>query len=97
MSRNTTTAADRRSRQQAAEGAMDAPGDAKGGRPLQARVSADVARKFDAVARARGMKDSDLVRYAIDLMLKEAAKDLDRLQESMMRDFEEARRLLEGD
>ena len=94
MPRNTTTtAADRRSSK---GGAAEQPDNDpnKGGRPLQARVSADVARKFDAVARARGMKDSDLVRYAIDLMLKEAASDLDKLQETMMRDFEEARRLL---
>lgn len=95
MPRNTTTATDRRSSKgEAAEQPEDAPPDPKGGRPLQARVSADVARKFDAVARARGMKDSDLVRYAIELMLKEAANDLDKLQETMMRDFEEARRLL---
>lgn len=95
MPRNTATAADRRSSQDAAaEQASDTTADAKGGRPLQARVSAEVARKFDAVARARGMKDSDLVRYAIELMLKEAANDLDKLQETMMRDFEEARRLL---
>lgn len=94
MPRNTTTATDRRTSKVDAAEQPDVVTDPKGGRPLQARVSSDVARKFDAVARARGMKDSDLVRYAIDLMLKEAASDLDKLQETMMRDFEEARRLL---
>lgn len=94
MPRNTTTATERRTSKVDAPEQSDEVTDPKGGRPVQARLTADVARKFDAVARARGMKDSDLVRYAISLMLKEAASDLDKLQETMMRDFEEARRLL---
>lgn len=61
------------------------------GKTVQARVDGDTARKFSAIARARNMTDSQLVRYAIDLMIREAAKDLDKLQEALRRDFEDAK------
>lgn len=54
---------------------------------LQTRVSPDVARKFAAVAKARNMTDSQLLRYAIKLMLREATADLDRLQAELLRDI----------
>jgi hypothetical protein len=54
---------------------------------LQTRVSPGVARKFAKVAKARNMTDSQLLRYAIDLMLREAPADLDKLQAELLRDI----------
>lgn len=61
---------------------------------LQTRVSPAVARKFAKVAKARNMTDSQLLRYAINLMLREAPADLDRLQQELLRDILDAKESL---
>jgi antitoxin component of RelBE/YafQ-DinJ toxin-antitoxin module len=85
---------------QTTDGAMTMTGDSgvksspRGGRAVQARIDADTARKFDAVARARNMTDSQLLRYSIDLMLKEAAQSLDKLQEDLLMNIANAKKAL---
>lgn len=61
---------------------------------LQTRVSPGVARKFAKVAKARNMTDSQLLRYAIDLMLREAPATLDKLQAELLRDILDAKETL---
>jgi len=66
------------------------------GKTLQARVDATTARKFDAVARLRGMTDSQLVRHSIEIMLQHEAARLDEYYDERMRLIQEAREALAG-
>lgn len=61
---------------------------------LQARVDHDTAERFAVVAQARGMTDSQLLREAIDNVLRAASAGADDLQEALRRQYEDARKAL---
>lgn len=66
------------------------------GKPLQARVDAVTAKKFEAVRRALNMTDSQLLRRAIDIMLKQELEALDQREAEMLQSIKEIREILES-
>lgn len=54
---------------------------------LQARVSPETAHRFSTIAKARGMTTSQLVRTAIDRVMKDAENDMDSLRERLRRQY----------
>ena len=53
---------------------------AQKGKTLQLRVNADYARRFAAVAKARGLTESGLLKVGADKVLAEAEGDIDALK-----------------
>jgi hypothetical protein len=64
---------------------------------LQARVDEDFAKRFSAIALARGMKDSDLVRESLEATVRSADESIDDLRAALQREYEAAQRALDGD
>ncbi len=62
------------------------------GKTLQLRVSADYARRFAAVAKARGLTESGLLKVGADHVLAEAEGDIDALKAQVREQFEAAKR-----
>lgn len=54
---------------------------------LQVRVPTDTAQRFTTIAKARGMTTSQLVRTAIDQVMREADRELDSLRERLHRQY----------
>ncbi|TQR82271.1 ribbon-helix-helix protein, CopG family [Mycobacterium hodleri] len=61
---------------------------------LQARVSPEFAKKFNAIAKARGKSTSELVREAVEKMADEADTHLASMQEELERRHREEREAL---
>lgn len=61
---------------------------AQDGKTLQARVDKQTADKFAAVARARRMSESELLRVTINAMLRDAESNVDMLKDALRREFE---------
>lgn len=52
---------------------------------LQAKVESAVAESFRTVAMLKGMSEAELLRYAVNLVLKEADDNLDSLRAELVR------------
>lgn len=63
---------------------------------LQARVSPEFARKFNAIAKARGKSTSELVREAVEKIAADADADLENMQAELERRYREEREALES-
>ncbi len=62
---------------------------------LQARVDPDTAMRFAAIAMARGVSESALLREAIDNLIRAASTEIGELQDSLRREYESAARALQ--
>ena len=65
---------------------------AEKGKTLQLRVNADYARRFAAVARARGLTESGLLKVGADNVLAEAEGDIDALKAQVREQYEAAKK-----
>jgi hypothetical protein len=65
---------------------------AQKGKTLQLRVNADYARRFAAVAKARGLTESGLLKVGADKVLAEAEGDIDALKAQVRAQYEAAKR-----
>lgn len=63
---------------------------------LQARVSPEFARKFNAIAKAQGKSTSELVREAVEQVAAAADADLDRMRAELERKYQQEREALEA-
>lgn len=63
---------------------------------LQARVSPEFAKKFNAIAKAQGKSTSELVREAVEQMAAAADANLDSMQAELERKYREERAALES-
>ncbi|MGN2642504.1 hypothetical protein ACWEKT_33840 [Nocardia takedensis] len=66
------------------------------GRTLQVRVDPETAEKFAAVARARRLTESDLLRTTIYEMLRNTEKNVDMLKAQLREEFEQAAAALDS-
>ncbi|WP_280247614.1 ribbon-helix-helix protein, CopG family [Nocardia abscessus] len=66
------------------------------GKTLQVRVDQDTADRFAAIARARRMSDSELLRLTIHEMLRNAEKNVDMLKAKLREEFEQATAALDS-
>ncbi|HUO37864.1 MAG TPA: hypothetical protein VMU34_08495 [Mycobacterium sp.] len=62
------------------------------GKTLQLRVNADYARRFAAVAKARGLSESALLKVGADKVLAEAEADIDALKAQVREQYEAAKK-----
>ncbi|MFT0661959.1 hypothetical protein ACMHYS_28915 [Rhodococcus erythropolis] len=64
---------------------------------LQARVDEDFAARFSALALARGITDSDLVRESLEATVNSATESIEDLRAALRREYEAAQKALDGD
>ncbi len=62
------------------------------GKTLQLRVNADYARRFAAVAKARGLSESALLKVGADKVLAEAEADIDALKAQVRAQYDAAKK-----
>ncbi|MFI6225302.1 ribbon-helix-helix protein, CopG family [Nocardia salmonicida] len=66
------------------------------GKTLQVRVDQETAERFAAIARARRMSESELLRLTIHEMLRDAEKNVDMLKAKLREEFEQASAALDS-
>lgn len=62
---------------------------------LQVRVDEETAHRFNLVARARRMNESELLRVTIEEMLRKSETNVDVLKAELRREFEETQAALD--